>query len=124
MATPVANIQQAIDEIVTNLQGSPTTEFQTWFEGVFTEAGFDSLAVGTATFWAKENPDQRTVFDWVIPSLRAKREILDIGDSVESTNIEINVVLRTLLAVQASTAASRITQDQEDTVVEAYNAAF
>jgi hypothetical protein len=120
-----ANIQQAIDDVVLNIHfPNSVTPYNDWMTNMFTEAGFNALAVGAATFWEAQNADQRTVFDWIIPSLITQREINAAGDSVLTRNKEIDIVLRTLLAVQAAQNTSRITQDQEDTVVAAYNAAF
>jgi hypothetical protein len=122
-----ADIQQAIDEIVTNLDSPGTTVIQkinAWASNMFTPEGFAALAVGSATFWKKGNVDERTVFNWAVPTLRDQRIINQSGNSVLTQNIMINIVLRALLAVQAATAANRITQDQEDTVVAVYNASF
>jgi hypothetical protein len=120
-----ANIQQAIDDIVVNLSFPNSVQpYNDWMTNVFTPAGFEALAVGDAKFWDAQIPDQRTVFDWVVPSLLIQRQINASGDSLLTRNLEIEVVLRTLLAVQVANIANRITQDQEDTVVAAYNAAF
>ena len=118
-----ANIQEAIDDVVQSGLGAPT-QWDDWMVSMYTPAGFAIVAVGSATFWAESNIDQRTVFDWVIPSLVTQRIITALGFTVESQNLVINNLVRTLLAVQAAQIASRITQDQEDTVVAAYNAAF
>lgn len=124
MAT-AADIQEAIDDVVENLVFPPIGgQYPDWMTNMFTKPGFDALAVGDAQFWASDNVDQRTVFDWVIPSLLTQRIITADGSTVLTTNLAIQVVLRTLLAVQAAQIASRITQDQEDTVVAAYNDAF
>ena len=121
----VANIQQAIDEVVVNISfPNSVVPYNDWMTNMFTEAGFNALAVGSAAFWLPANIDQRTVFDWIIPSLITQREINAVGDSINTRNEEINIVVRTLYAVQAATDAGRISQDQEDTVVAAYNAAF
>ena len=119
-----ANIQQAIDEVVLNLSASIPGPYAAWMASMFTPAGFTIVATGAAKFWDGQIADQRTVYDWAIPSLLTQRTINEQGDSVLTRNLAIGVVLRTLLAVQAANAASRITQDQEDTVVAAYNAAF
>lgn len=120
-----ADIQEAIDLVVVNLS-SPNVlpDYQKWLANMFTPAGFNALAVGSAQFWDAKNSEQRTVFDWVIPTLITNRKINAQGASVLSNNLAIDVVLRTLLGVQAATDKNRITQDQEDTVVEAYNDAF
>jgi hypothetical protein len=120
-----ANIQDAIDQVVVNIHfPNSVTPYNDWMVNMFTPAGFAALAVGSAEFWDKSSRDQRTVFDWVIPSLITQRQINEMGDSMLTRNMEIDVVVRTLYAVQAAQNASRITQDQEDTVVAAYNAAF
>lgn len=120
-----ANIQEAIDDVVRDIHTpNSTAPYNAWMVNMFTPIGFKALAVGDATFWDANNADQRTVFDWVIPSLITQREINAAGDSVLTRNREINIVQRTLLAVQAAQNANRITQDQEDTVVAAYNDAF
>jgi hypothetical protein len=120
-----ADIQEAIDDVVNNIVvGNIQTDYGTWITGMFTEAGFNALAVGSAKFWDKGSKDERTVFDWAVPSLRTQRTINAQGTTVLTKDLAINIVLRTLLAVQAATVATRITQDQEDTVVAAYNAAF
>jgi hypothetical protein len=124
MAT-AANIQEAIDDVVLNVHfPNSVTPYNDWMVNMFTPAGFDALAVGSAQFWDAASLDERTVFDWIIPSLITQRKINAVGDSMLTRNQEIDVVVRVLFAVQAATIASRITQDQEDTVVAAYNAAF
>jgi len=121
----VANIQEAINEIVDNLVSpGAIVQMDAWVSKMFTPAGFATVAVGSATFWKAANADERTVFNWAVPTLRDQRLITTGGNSVLTTNILIDTVLRTLLAVQAANIANRITQDQEDTVVAAYNAAF
>lgn len=120
-----ANIQEALDQVVENVSAFPiVTPYNDWMTNMFTPAGFSALAVGNATFWDEKNADQRTVFDWVIPGLLTQRNINDQGDDVLTRNLAIEIVNSTLLAVQAAQDANRITQDQEDTVVAAYNDAF
>jgi hypothetical protein len=120
-----ANIQEAIDNVVRDIHfPNSVAPYNDWMVNMFTVSGFEALAVGSAQFWDANSADQRTVFDWIIPSLITQREINAAGDSVLTRNREIAVVSRTLKAVQAATIANRITQDQEDTVVAAYNASF
>ena len=120
----VANIQEAIDDIVPNVFFGGNVEYDAWMISMFTPVGFGVVAVGSAEFWDAQSVDQRTVFDWVVPSLNIQRLVNAAGNGIESSNLRINIVLRVLLAVQAAQDATRISQDQEDTVVAAYNAAF
>ncbi len=120
-----ANIQEAIDFVVSNVHfPNSVTPYNDWMVNMFTKAGFDALAVNAAPFWDEANVDQRSVFDWIVPSLITQRVINAVGDSMLTRNQEIRVVVRVLYAVQAAKIASRITPDQEDTVVAAYNDAF
>ena len=127
MAT-ATSIQDAINKVALSLI-PPTNiavQFPVWRKSMFTPTGWAAippgLGSGTAPFWDGQLPNERTVFDWVIPTLIAERNIT--VSSILTQNIAINVVARTLLAVQAARAAGRITQDQENTVVDAFNAAF
>jgi hypothetical protein len=120
-----ANIQEAINNVVRDIHFPNSVEpYNNWISNMFTPQGFKALAVGSAKFWDAQSANDRSVFDWVVPSLLTQREINKGGDSVLTRNREIQIVLRTLLAAQAATVANRISQDQEDTVVAAYNAAF
>lgn len=120
-----ANIQEAIDKVVESLVfPGAVIQMNAWVEKMFTPAGFASVAVGSAKFWDAKNVNERTVYNWAVPTIRDQRIINEVGNSVGTTNIMIEVVLRTLLAVQAAKNANRISQDQEDTVVAAYNVSF
>jgi hypothetical protein len=77
MAT-AANIQEAIDDVVLNVHfPNSVTPYNDWMVNMFTPAGFDALAVGSAQFWDAASLDERTVFDWIIPSLITQRKIKD-----------------------------------------------
>jgi hypothetical protein len=121
-----ASIHQCIDYAWLDV-GTPTsaTEYNNWITNMFTQAGFEGVAVGSATYWNKDSEDERTVFNWIIPSLRFQRfqnEVPLLDTSV--ANDRISLVVQVLKAVREAQDAGRITNDQEATVVAAYNAAF
>lgn len=125
-----ATLQEAIDDVVRDIGaiGStvptiPTRMQTTWIPEMFTSpAAFP----GPGTPWNRQDADQRTVYDWSVPNIKANADIqvLPSAQGVQQANIAINVVLRTLLAVQAAFAAGRITAAQVASVVTAYTDAF
>lgn len=116
-----ANIQEAIDEVVQDIQpGFALAQMDTWISEMFTEAGFPA----PGDFWSRESEDNRSVFDWFVPNAVARREMNVVGAGQLAVNIAINIVLKTLLAVQAAQTAGRITADQETSVVTAYTDAW
>jgi hypothetical protein len=124
-----ANLQEAIDDIVRDIGAIgtipptvPTRMQTTWIPEMFTNP---AVFPGPGAPWDRQSANQRTVYDWSVPNIEANAEIQAIpAQLVQSANIVINVVLRTLLAVQAAFAAGRITADQVDSVVQAYTDAW
>lgn len=118
-----ANIQEALDEIcknIGNLSAHVVPPFaDRWLDWL------NTIFLVPASFPAPGDPfnpqslDERSVFDWAIPTLQAHEQIAN-ADPVDQRNIAINVVYRTLLAVQTAAAEGRITADQETSVVAAY----
>jgi hypothetical protein len=124
-----ANLQEAIDDVVedigtigTSIPTVPTRMQTTWIPEMFTvPASFPAPGAP----WDRQSANQRTVYDWSVPNIEANAEIQALGtQAVQQANIAINVVLRTLLAVQAAFAAGRITAAQVTSVVTAYTDAF
>jgi len=75
-------------------------------------------------FWDRVNLEQRSVFDWAVPSVAANTQIQTIGNSPYAGNLAINVVLRTLLAAQFAATQGWITANQLTSVVNAWNTAW
>ena len=118
-----ANIDEAIDDIVEDIGGFGATviaRYGTWITEMFTVAGFNP----PGTFWDPANVEERSVYDWVVPGLRTQREITLVGNGQLGANLAIDTVLRTLLAVKFATINSRITANQETSVVTAYTNAW
>lgn len=122
-----ANIQEAIDDVAEDIGGASgntppfiAARMATWLSEMFTEAGFNP----PGTFWDAEAEGERNVLDWVVPTLRAQREIAVVGQGAEAGNIAIDVVVRTLLAVQSALGRGDITADQQTSTVTAYTNAW
>jgi hypothetical protein len=124
-----ANIQEAIDDIALDIGGASGTvppfiaaRMITWLDLMFlVPAQFPAPGLP----WNKDLLDQRSVYDWAVPTIQANAEIQALGSNGPlAGNIAINVVLRTLLAVQAALADNRITAAQVTSVVTAYTTAW
>lgn len=70
--------------------------------------------------WNRDNLDQRSVYDWLVPTLEALDAMRVIGEGQESGNIAILVLRKTLLAVKFGTINLRVTANQETSVVTIY----
>lgn len=126
-----ATLQEAIDDIVEDIGVIGTsiplvaTRITTWLNSMFVNP---ALFPPPGAAWNQESILQRSVYDWAVPTLEARAEIqrlaLISGSNVQIANIAIDVVSRTLLAVQAAATANRITANQVTSVVTAYTAAW
>lgn len=116
-----ANIQEAIDDIVEDLGnlGDSPARMTTWIATVFTNP---ALFPGPGAPLNIDNLDQRSVYDWVIPSIIALQKMNAAMEPRDENNIAIDVVVRTLYAVQFAQTNNRITSDQQDSIVAAYTA--
>jgi hypothetical protein len=125
--TVVANIDEAIDRVVENVQANNATlltEMQAWIQGMFVNP---ALFPTPSNAWDEESADQRTVRDWVHPSLVVQQAYVGVvgfpvAGSIVDQNNTMDVLERTLKAVKFSKIQSRVTQAQEDDTVTLYNA--
>lgn len=114
-----ATIDEAIQDVVEDIgpKADPDARMTTWLSTMFTNP---SSFPGPGTAWDRENTDQRTVYDWVVPTIIAQQQMAALSNLPEKANIAINVVLRTLFAVKFAATNSRITAAQQTSVVTAY----
>jgi hypothetical protein len=124
-----ANIDEAIEQVVINIQGKNATlltAFQSWLDKMF----LDPTQFPTpADAWDEQDEDERTVRDWVHPSVIVQKNFQGVtgfptAGSVLDQNNAIDVVERTLKAVKFANINSRISQSQEDDTVTIYNAVW
>lgn len=123
-----ANIQEALNDICRDIGAIVAVpplvpaRMQTWLNLMFlVPASFP--APGTP--FDPQNLDQRSVFDWAVPTLQAFEKINSSATgTVEERNIAIDVVYRTLLAVQTARTENRITANQQTSVVAAYTTSW
>jgi hypothetical protein len=89
----------------------------TWIAGMFMSV--------TAIFGPDREPnaDQRTVRDWVAPSIVA-RNTIEAPASVFAVTVVVDAVFRTLNAVKFAQINGRITTAQRDAVVALYTATW
>jgi len=119
-----ATIQEAIDDIVRDIGSvipTVTTRMTTWTNSMFI---VPTLFPGPGAPWDKASLDQRSVYDWSVPTIQASAAVQEAGNTIAGANIAINTVFRTLKAVQAAFAAGRITADQQTSVVAAYTSSW
>jgi hypothetical protein len=128
--TVAANLQEAIDDIALDIGTASGTvpvpdqvpaRMRNWLDQMFLAT---SLFPGPGTPWERSSVLQRSVFDWSVPTIQANAQIQAIGNGMQAGNLAINVVLRTLLAVQAAQTAGRITAAQRDSVVVIYTSCW
>ena len=121
---PAADITEAIENVVEAVLGNTdTANYQSWLE-IY---GTDNPTSGPPFFpFDRGIPDQRTVSDWEIPSLEVLSQLPAPANPFNETEAQlvIDIVFRTCEAVEAAQIAGRITQDQEDAVVDQYNIAW
>jgi hypothetical protein len=72
----------------------------------------------------EQSEDQRTCRNWWIPSRRVRGELPSSGWLEPDYEKVIDLVSDTLFAVKYARINGRITQDQEDAVVDQYNIAW
>jgi hypothetical protein len=126
VTTPAADIQDAIEFCADNIAElsyanvvSIKTRMTAWIAELF-----GAPTSTTAIFTNVESAGQRRVLDWWAFNIQANEAIegpLPGDASIGSTCGVIDVVSRTLCAVQAAQDAGAITQAQEDDVVAAFN---
>ncbi len=118
-----ADIDEALDLVVENVTLKAATlvaDMATWLV-VFTQG-----IAGPGAAFDPQSADQRTVRDWYGPSLRARTmiDLTDVGSTQLSVSEIIAIVARTLFATKFALINSRITADQETSVVNQYNLAW
>jgi hypothetical protein len=124
-----ANIDQALAEIVKDIQGKNATlltDFQSWLDQMFLNP---ALFPTPGDAWDEQSEDERTVRDWVHPSVIVQQNFQGVSGfpgsgSIVDQNNAMDVVERTLKAVKFANINNRISQSQETDTVTIYNAVW
>ena len=121
---PVANIDEAIDEVVYNVWQQSATlrdQLDVWlviFSDYLTPDGVNFYPLDDASV------NERTVRNWKIPSLRVRGELPAGACVTDEVQTVIEVVNRTLEAARYALAQGNITANQLDGIVYQYNLAW
>jgi hypothetical protein len=113
----VGTLQGALRTVVPNVDANNNlTQYNLWLDifGQSVSPPFNNRVV-----------NQRTVTNWIYPSLEVRDELPSAGDfSNQETEAVIDIVFRTLSAVIAAEDAGRISAAQADMVLDQYNLAW